>query len=84
MVEIIGYNDTNKLIAFSLVTILDKNNCEGTQFAWDYEKPELQLGIESLKNECAIYKARGFRYYYLGTADKYKEQIEGYELLGKL
>ena len=84
IVDIIGYCDADNLIAFSLVNILDEHNCEGTQFAWDYEKPELRLGIESLKNECAIYKARGFKYYYLGTADKYKEQIDGYELLGKL
>ena len=82
--EIIGYTDNNNLVAFSLTTILDEENCEGTQFAWDYENPELYLGIESLKNECAIYKARGFKYYYLGTADKYKEQIDGYEILGTL
>ena len=82
--EIIGYTDNNNLVAFSLTTILDEENCEGTQFAWDYENPELYLGIESLKNECAIYKARGVKYYYLGTADKYKEQIDGYEILGTL
>ena len=84
IVEIIGYIDNDNLVAFSLTTILDKENCEGTQFAWDYENPKLYLGIESLKNECAIYKARGFKYYYLGTADNYKEKIDGYELLGKL
>jgi hypothetical protein len=84
IVEIIGYTNKDKIVAFSLTTILDKENCEGTQFAWDYENPELYLGIQSLKNECAIYKDRGFKYYYLGTADKYKEQIDGYEILGTL
>jgi len=84
IVEIIGYQHNNNIVAFSLTTILDQFNCEGTQFAWDYKNPELKLGIESLKNECAIYKSRGFKYYYLGTADKYKEQIDGYEVLGTL
>jgi hypothetical protein len=37
--------------------------------------------IESLKNECAIYKSRGFKYLYLGEAAEYKK-IDGYELLG--
>lgn len=84
IVEIIGYTYNDMLVAFSLTTILDKEHCEGTQFAWDYENPELYLGIESLKNECAIYKSRKFKYYYLGTADKYKEKIDGYEILGEL
>ena len=54
------------------------------QFAWDYANPKLRLGIESLKNECAKYKARGYKYLYLGSADEYKSQIDGFEILGKL
>ena len=54
------------------------------QFAWDYANPKLRLGIESLKNECAVYKARGFNYLYLGLADEYKSQLDGFELLGRL
>jgi len=83
-VEIIGYKHNNELVAFSLINLFDQENCECPQFAWNYKNPELKLGIESLKNECAIYKERGFKYYYLGLADKYKEQIDGYEVLGKL
>lgn len=78
------YNDENNLIAFTLIRKLDKINVENCQFAWDYEKPELRLGIESLKNECAIYKKYGYRYMYLGYADEYKKQLDGFEILGPL
>jgi hypothetical protein len=78
------YDPKNKkrLIAFSLVRRYDAQNVEAIQFAWDYKNPELQLGIESLKNECAFYKAFGFKYYYLGGADEYKKQFDGFEILG--
>jgi len=82
--EIIGYTFKEKIVAFSFITKLDKFSIEGNQFAWDYNNPELKLGIESLKHECAIYRDRGFKYYYLGHADKYKTQIDGFEMLGRL
>ena len=82
--EIIGYFSNRKLVAFSLIKKYDLENVEALQFAWDYSNPKLRLGIESLKNECAVYKARGFKYLYLGQADEYKSQIDGYEVLGKL
>jgi len=83
--DVIGYyDDHNKLIAFSLVRTYDKDNAECLQFAWDYKNPNLRLGIESLKNECAVYKARNFKYLYLGQVDQYKSQLDGYEILGKL
>jgi hypothetical protein len=83
-VDIIGYYDSDILIAFSMVRRYDEKNAELLQFAWDYVKPELTLGLESLKNECAIYKARGFDYLYLGGADKYKRFLDGFEIIGKL
>jgi hypothetical protein len=83
-VDIIGYYDSDTLIAFSMVRRYDEKNAELLQFAWDYIKPELTLGIESLKNECAIYKARGFDYLYLGGAEKYKRFLDGFEIIGKL
>lgn len=82
--EIIGYFSNQKLVAFSLIKKYDLENVEAIQFAWDYNDPKLRLGIESLKNECAIYKSRGFKYFYLGQADQYKSQIDGFEVLGKL
>jgi len=82
--DVIGYSDGDKLVAFSLIRIYDSDNAESLQFAWDYANPKLRLGIESLKNECAVYKARGFKYLYLGQADEYKSQIDGFELIGKL
>ena len=52
-------------------------------FAWNYKNPVLKLGIESLKNECAIYKNKGYKYLYLGQAAEYKK-IDGYEELGPI
>ena len=82
--EIIGYFSNRKLVAFSLIRLYDKDNVEALQFAWDYANPKLRLGIESLKNECAIYKQRGFKYLYLGSADEYKQQLDGIEMLGPI
>lgn len=75
-------DDDNKLIAFSLIRIYDDENVEAIQFAWNYEEPDLNLGIRSLAHECAFYKAAGFKYLYLGGADEYKNQFDGFEILG--
>jgi hypothetical protein len=82
--EIIGYYDNHNLVAFSLIKLHDLKNAEALQFAWNYSNPKLRLGITSLKHECAIYKERGYRYLYLGQADDYKSQIDGFEILGKI
>lgn len=84
MNEVIGYYHLDELVAFSIIKIYNNENAEALQFAWNYVNPELQLGIKSLKNECALYKHRGFKYLYLGQAAEYKSQIDGYEILGKL
>jgi hypothetical protein len=83
-VDVIAYYPNDKLCAFSLVKRYDRENAESLQFAWDYINPELRLGIESLKHECAFYKNQGYKYMYLGLADDYKSQIDGYEILGPL
>ena len=80
--DVIGYYDNNKLVAFSLIRKYDAENAEAVQFAWDYANPELKLGYSSLKSECAYYRAQGFRYYYLGGADEYKRQFDGFQILG--
>lgn len=82
--DTIGYYEKSTLVAFSLIIRHDTINAEAMQFAWTYENPLQRLGINSLKNECAIYKSMGYRYLYLGTADKYKEQFEGFEVLGPI
>lgn len=76
------YDKENKMVAFSLLRCYNSKNVEAIQFAWDYANPNLRLGIRSLKNECAIYKKRGFDYFYLGQADDYKTKIDGFEILG--
>ena len=81
-VEMICYYD-NGFVAWDMIRLHDAHNAEAIQFAWDYKNPQLKLGIESLKNACAMYKEMGYKYLYLGEAAKYK-QIDGYEELGKL
>jgi hypothetical protein len=80
--DVIGYYNNDILVAFSLVKRYSDIEAECVQFAWDYVDPELRLGISSLKNECAVYKRLGFRYLYLGGADEYKKDINGFEILG--
>ena len=80
--DVLGYRHRGQLVAFSLIRKYDALNAECLQFAWDYAEPGLRLGIETMKHECAVYKARGFRYLYLGGADEYKQEIDGFEMLG--
>lgn len=80
--EIIGYYENKILVAFSLIKKHDSANVEAVQFAWTYTNPKLRLGITSLKHECAYYKQQGYQFLYLGEADEYKSQIDGYEILG--
>jgi hypothetical protein len=84
MTDVIGYYDADQLVAFSLIRRYDDHNALCDQFAWNYQNPRLRLGIETMKTECAIYKARGFQYLYLEQAHLYKQEIDGFELLGPL
>jgi hypothetical protein len=84
MTDVIGYYDGEKLAAFSLIRRYDNKNALCDQFAWNYNNPKLRLGIETLKTECAIYKAQGFEYLYLEQAHLYKSEIAGFEILGPL
>jgi hypothetical protein len=84
MTDIIGYYDRAQLVAFSLIRRYDEHNALCDQFAWNYRNPRLRLGIETMKTECAIYKARGFEYLYLEQAHLYKSSIDGFEILGPL
>ena len=80
--DIIGYYNNNEIVAFSLMKRYDIDNVEAVQFAWNYNDPKLKLGIRSLQHECALYKSLGYKFLYLGEADEYKKQIDGFEILG--
>lgn len=82
--KVMAYYDDGKFVAFSLLYKLDKHNLEALQFAWDYKKPKLRLGIRSLENECAFAKANGYKYLYLGQDDRYKSSFKGFEILGTI
>lgn len=81
---VIGYYDGQDIVAFSLLRRYDNDNVEAIQFAWDYHRPNLRLGIKSLEHECAFFKSLGYRYLYLGQSAEYKNEIDGYEILGTL
>lgn len=82
--DIIGYYDQNQLVAWSLLVRLNNKNVESVQFAWNYQKPKLQLGIKSIMHECAHYKQLEFDYLYLGETALYKSRFVGYEVLGEI
>jgi hypothetical protein len=84
MTDVIGYYDKAKLVAFSLIRRYDEHNALCDQFAWTYHNPRMRLGIETMKTECAIYRARGFKYLYMEQAHLYKSEIDGFEILGPL
>ena len=84
MADVIGYYDCNQLVAWSLIRRLDEYNALCDQFAWTYHNPKLRLGIETMKTECAIYRARGFKYLYLEQAHLYKQDMAGFEILGPM
>jgi hypothetical protein len=79
--DVLGYYDNTNLVAWSVVTKYNRNDVYAVQFAWDYANPRLGLGIASLKSECAYYKSQGYKYYYLGEAHKYKQDLDGFEIL---
>ena len=82
--DVIGYSADGQLVAFSLMKRYDSKNVLASQFAWTYHNPRTRLGIESLKTECAIYRERGFEYLYLDQAHLYKQDLEGFEMLGAM
>ena len=84
MADIIGYYNQEKLVAWSLIRRFDEHNALCDQFAWTYHNPKTRLGIETMKTECAIYKERGFKYLYLEQAHLYKQDMDGFELLGPM
>lgn len=84
MTDVIGYYDHTQLVAFSLIRRYDQHHALCDQFAWTYHNPTLRLGIETMKTECAMYKARGFQYLYLEQAQLYKAEINGFEILGPM
>lgn len=82
--DIIGYRDSNSLVAFSLMKRYDNKNVLASQFAWTYHQPRSRLGIKSLQTECAIYRERGFQYLYLDQVHLYKQGFQGFEILGPM
>ena len=84
-IDFIGYYDENELVAFSIFhNYMDGKNVNADQFAWNYHKPSLKIGYKSLRTECALYKSWGYEYIYMGDHYEYKNQTQGYEILGPM
>ena len=80
--DVIGYYDNDNLVAWSLTyKFPSKQTVIADQFAWNYANPKLKLGYKSIRSECAYYKSQGFKYFILGDPDKYKEELQGYEII---
>jgi hypothetical protein len=84
MTDVIGYREAGELVAFSLMKRYDTESVLASQFAWTYHNPRTRLGVESLKTECAIYRDQGYKFLYLDQAHLYKQNLEGFEILGPI
>jgi hypothetical protein len=82
--DVIGYSEHGELVAFSLMKRYDTESVLASQFAWTYHNPRTRLGVESLKTECAIYRDQGYKFLYLDQAHLYKQNLEGFEILGPI
>tara|TARA_B100000900_G_C20599628_1_gene724968 strand:+ start:3894 stop:4346 length:453 start_codon:yes stop_codon:yes gene_type:complete len=80
--DVFGYFDDKTLIAWSLTyKFPSKKTVIADQFAWDYNNPKLKLGYRTIRSECSYYKQKGYKYFILGDPDKYKEELQGYEII---
>lgn len=80
MTDVLGYFDSNKLVAFSLIYLYpSRKSCVAEQFAWNYANEKLKLGYKSIRSECARYKRLGYHYLYLGEQAEYKKELQGFQ-----
>mgnify|MGYP003670538513 FL=1 len=78
--DVMCYYDEDVMVGFTLMFKYNSRNVAAAQFAWNYHKPWMQLGIQSLEYICAWYKSQDFEYLYLGGDEPYKRQLQGYEI----
>ena len=82
--DIIGYYDVDRLAAWSMYRVWDQENILSDHFAWDYKNPKLRLGIQSLQNECTLYRDLGYKYMYFESVEPYMLDMQGFEILGPI
>ena len=77
------YYDNSEFVAWSKIRRYSANSIETALFAWDYAKPEIHLGHNSLYHELAWAKQAGYQYAYIGPGYElgclYKANIQGFE-----
>jgi hypothetical protein len=77
------YYDSENPIAWSKMRLYTEDSLETVLFAWDYQTPDLRVGIGSLMHEIGWAKGNGFKYVYLGPGYEngsiYKANIDGFE-----
>ena len=82
--DVIGYQDQESLVAWSMLRRWGTHSVLSDHFAWDYRNPQLRLGVLSLETECAIYRDRGFKWMYFESVEPYMLDIEAFEILGPM
>jgi len=77
------YYDSENPVAWSKMRLYTENALETVLFAWDYQTPDLRVGIGSLMHEIGWAKENGFEYVYLGPGYEcgsiYKSNVDGFE-----
>ena len=77
------YYDGGEMVAWSKLRHYSDNSVETVFFAWDYNKPQLHLGNNSLYHELAWAKQQGYKHVYMGPGYElgclYKAKVQGFE-----
>ena len=77
------YYDDDEFVGWSKIRRYSANSLETVLFAWDYAKPEIHLGHNSLYHELAWAKLAGYKYAYMGPGYElgclYKANVQGFE-----
>lgn len=77
------YYDDDQMVGWSKLRRYSANSLETVLFSWDYAKPEIHLGHNSLYHELAWAKLAGYQYVYMGPGyelcNLYKANIQGFE-----
>ena len=82
--DILAYYNNGEIVAWTMIFLLAKNAVWNMQFAWDYADPSLKLGYKSIRNECGIYRLKGYSEMLIDRNQKYKTDLQGYEEFGPI
>ena len=82
--DVIAYYDKGEIVAWTIIFLLAKNAVRNMQFAWNYHDPKLKLGYKSIRNECGIYRLKGYKEMLIDQDQNYKKLLQGYAEFGPM